>query len=214
MSHRSESPIVFIHLPRTAGSSMGRAIEQAYGDRALRLKTLAPITEDVVARVGSHIQIIYGHMPHGLHRFMPVRYVTVLREPIERSLSHFRLYQLQMQQKFGAKTPPTFEEFLDHHLAGNVQTRLLAGIGHPDSTPADAVAAAKRNLEDFEAVGFFDDIDGLARRIGIQTPIAHINHIAPRYSATEAELKQLTTLNDQDIPLYRWALTRFQVSSP
>ena len=205
---RDPAPIAFIHIPRTGGNSIGAAIRQTYGASAFRLKTNHAPTGELLVGMPPDVRVIYGHMPWGLHRFTPVRYATVLRDPIGRSLSHFALWRYQRVRKSGRTEPPGFEEFLEKPFAADLQTRLLAGASPMDEMPSDALELARANLSDFAIVGFFEDLPAFARRMGLAGPLAHINGGA-RPPPTPAQVEALRQANPQDLELYAWARARF-----
>lgn len=85
--------IIFLHIPKTAGSSLRQIVEQEYpGDDCLSIYThrtpefLASIQEDV-----PKAKAIYGHFSYGIHEFLGIhgRYVTFVRNPINRVLSYY-----------------------------------------------------------------------------------------------------------------------------
>ena len=199
-------PIAFIHLPRTGGSSMGEAIKTRYEGRRYKVKVSAVLPADLAAAIPPRVEIIYGHMPYGLHEQLPVRYATVLREPVSRALSQYRAYQLQKAQRGQAVD---MDDFMKSDSWVSVQTRKLSGLpGYPN---AESLARAKRHLETFEVVGFFEDLDGFAARIGLATPLPHVDNAgpSPRPDPTPQQLDRIRARNALDTELYEWALAKF-----
>ncbi len=199
-------PIAFIHLPRTAGTSIGVAIKDTYGGRRYKVKTFDSLSPNLASEIPRKAEIIYGHMPYGIHEMLPVRYATVLREPISRTLSQYRKYRLQKSQR--GSTVDMFE-FLRSDSWCNRQARMLSG------DPAEATRAslerAKQNLETFEVVGFFDDLDAFAEKIGLAVPLPHVDSAvdSPPADPTPLELKRIRANNRLDTELYEWAKARF-----
>ncbi len=84
--------LLFIHIPKTAGTALRGALMQRTGlSRHLLLYPDAPgfrgeylfyLTESQL----SNLECVYGHFGFRTHRFMPQRceYATVLREPVAR----------------------------------------------------------------------------------------------------------------------------------
>lgn len=127
-------PAVFLHIQKTAGTTIVELVRSAYGDHNVMshddyLKGIhsCPLTGEVrvdekVLRDFHNIPFLSGHFGYGFaKRYMPGRYsFTFLRDPIERILSfyyfcrgsdptRFALYQLSQQL--------TLDEFLQRGLA-------------------------------------------------------------------------------------------------
>lgn len=85
---------IFLHVPKTAGSSIRTlitanyqtgAVLNLYGDRAEILATC----REHLGKLSS-TRLVQGHAPHGCHRFLDIRspqYFFFLREPVARTLS-------------------------------------------------------------------------------------------------------------------------------
>jgi len=83
--------VLFTHVYRTGGMAAYEYLKQEIGNpRALRVHLEAIVPADYAAWAGT--EIIVGHFPYGTHHFIPwrtPRYVTFLREPSDRILSHW-----------------------------------------------------------------------------------------------------------------------------
>ena len=83
----------FIHVPKTAGTTMLRIIEDRYPPGSVESLYLAP-PEDAaarIARIGPETRIVAGHVDYGYGRHFPrpFRAFAMLREPVERAISLF-----------------------------------------------------------------------------------------------------------------------------
>jgi glycosyltransferase involved in cell wall biosynthesis len=143
--------VVFLHIPKTAGSTMSRILEREYGgqpsfrlygDIEARVRALEAMAEDerrALRRVG-------GHMGFGIHRFLPGPsvYVTLLRDPVDRIVSHYQ-YVLTHPADAGNGRALEGVESLDDYVRSSVfarivnngQTRLLGSDVLAADEPAD-----------------------------------------------------------------------------
>ena len=89
--------VIFLHLPKTAGTTVNRLIEWEY--RLSEMYSIDPVlfewsaahlrklTRDRLKK----IRMFKGHMLFGLHEVLPqpATYITVLRDPVDRVISAF-----------------------------------------------------------------------------------------------------------------------------
>lgn len=203
-----QPPIAFLHLPRTGGTSLGQAIRRDFGHRAHWVHVLKQLSPEQVAAISPDVEIIYGHMNYGLHRHIPVRYATVLREPVDRCLSHYRLHETQLASR---NETCTLEEFLWLRYADNVQCRMISGVytDQPRPPAEYALAKAKEALAGFAIVGFFDDLPRFARAIRVAEPLPKLNALRSDFTPSPEDHEALRRLNWADAELFNWARARF-----
>ena len=107
--------IIFIHIPRTAGTSTRTALDSVlaederiytYAQRswAVRPDQLSEVDEETRRRA----KLVFGHAPFGLHRQMPQRclYATLVRDPVERVISNFFFYANTLAKRTARGLPP------------------------------------------------------------------------------------------------------------
>lgn len=150
--------IAVVHIHKTAGTTLAGVLKRSYGARhldALKIDRSTPhLTPDELRRmmdrfyprldsISSHPVRVYS----GLEEVVPeIEYVTFLRDPVERTASHFQ-YDLQR-----GGVDLSFEEWITHDAVRDRQTRILAG---PDATGDEAIALLSR----FSFVGRSDRFD-------------------------------------------------------
>jgi hypothetical protein len=170
---------VFLHVPKTAGSTLRRIIQRQYpADRILIIEGPgvarqfhAFYTQDEERR--RRVLCVVGHMPFGVHHFLPhgARYITMLRDPVEWTLS-LRSYierNPNLTGTHGARGLDLngFLDFLERSAVTDMQTRLISGqiklvnmLPPYDPLSDDALERAKHNLRaNFEFVGVVERFD-------------------------------------------------------
>src|SRR4051794_16654677 len=243
---------VFIHVPKTAGTTVRTVIRTSEpGERNGRPganvfrggggsnpKTLEKLRDQPHTLDLNAVRVLHGHLPFGasqyLERAFPdhvFRYFTFLRDPVERSLSHYFEVLRRPRRVFEdgevgdelAPLPPgtTFEQAVEAgYLHDNVQTRMLSGTVEPfGPITQEALEQAKRNLaERFALVGLTERLDEslvLAKqRLGFRNIFVasrRVNTSRPRGAQVPAELRDAAQgANAYDIELYRFARELFE----
>lgn len=163
---RSPCRIVFTHVPKVAGTTIVRRLVSAnFDDDDIRqfrgVRDLTLTTHD--------FGVLVGHSVYGIHHFIggDVRYFTMLREPIDRAVSHYFFIQQPPQhgKKGGnpaqrelhntvalrdifARTSHRRFRLMGTWLIDNMQTRYIAGWPHywRTSTSKTLLETAKKNL--------------------------------------------------------------------
>jgi hypothetical protein len=103
--------IISVHLPKTAGSSFRISLESHFAERILLDYSDLPIHQSPLIRNGNSFQIaldntnqpfeatdcIHGHFMPVKYRFIkaqePIHYVTWLRHPVDRVISHYYFWK-------------------------------------------------------------------------------------------------------------------------
>lgn len=171
--------LVFVHVPKTAGTTLQSIISRLYKPHEIlaeypteslsrleqRFKAFS--TEQQVA-----IKVILGHFPYGSCNWSENRptYVTVLREPIDRLISHYHFVKRApdhyLHQAVNVQDM-SLEEYVASGISlemDNGQTRMICGpaamkIPFGQCT-ADMLAEAKYNLRNkITVVGLTEDFD-------------------------------------------------------
>lgn len=170
---KSTNTVIFLHIPKTAGSTLHAICRALYPpDHLLHLKGDPHIDSAVAyfkqldSETKQKIWLLTGHIDYGLHNWLPrpATYFTILRDPVERVLSYYY---------FILRTPehPRYEEmtkektsitdFAKNILGHNNQTRFLAGTWLKDEPCTEhTYSQAKQNiLQDFALVGLSEQFD-------------------------------------------------------
>ncbi|MCC6178307.1 MAG: sulfotransferase family 2 domain-containing protein [Chloroflexi bacterium] len=181
--------LLFVHLPRTGGTTLKGILEREYGESAyLRLRN-GIVMEDGVVSAGDdpffhlpsarrgRLLALSGHMSVGLHAWIPgpARYVTLFRDPVERVVSLYRYIASRPEHPLHpaiVREGLTLRDCLTHSRNSllqfhNGQVRMLTGAVTGARLPLGArdsqrVRLAKRLLDEhFELVGVTERFEDL-----------------------------------------------------
>jgi len=159
---------IFHHIPRTGGTTIRNHLGKNLSKEEIitvsrkyeqSLRTIKSLSK----KERQEITVICGHHAHyGLHRFFPdrkTRYVTFVRDPVERTVSEYKhlLYQYLKKEKEGkepvGKRPGDFPDWCKNcPLAHNhIAKTIITKTGRPLN-----FEAAKNLLENYYFIGFVE----------------------------------------------------------
>lgn len=161
----SEEAVIFLHLPKTAGTTLNRLIEWEYP--VFQMYSIDPVFFTWSAR---HLRklsperlkktrMFKGHMLYGLHEVLPqpATYITVLRDPVDRVISAYyfmRSYKLHPLYWKLKRSNCSLEEFVRQFQRDNVQSKIIGGSPYELPCTREIVERAKDNLRHrFAVVG-------------------------------------------------------------
>ncbi len=218
--------LVFLHIPKTAGGTLGHALRWNFRQRErIQLNTLdRPLDEEmegIALEKRSTARLLGGHMPYGAHRHIPrhCEYITVLREPIDRVISVYKfilrtpshvLHDRVVGAQIGLEE--YVESGMDEGQTENSQTRQLSGrqFGALDR---EALEEAKRNLEGFLVVGLterFEETFVLLRRtLRLRLPFYATRNVSPPLEVPGRAVELIRERNELDLELYTFARDLF-----
>lgn len=180
---KPEDQLVFIHILKTAGQSVMQVLEANFPKR----DRLFANSHDIVKLPPGSLnryRLILGHNYYNIHELLgrkPV-YMTFLRDPVARTISHYFHWKRTDTHKFYEKVnSQTLAEFVTDPVTRpavfNYQTRWIASdnVLKPAAVNArDLLEVAKQRLEEFAFVGLVEDfdrsIDALVGQFGWKMP--------------------------------------------
>lgn len=238
---------VLAHIPKTAGSTLVQVMQRQFRpDEILSYEDAfwAVSVEDLVDRAAAGlkgIRCVMGHIPFGLHEALDreVKYVTLLRDPVEWTLSVFSFIKerhgrlpvdaRRPQRAVFADVPrmslDEFVEFMKGMGMTNLQTRFVSGhldLRNPlppyERLPQTAIDLAKANLfaphTTFGLVEHFDlSLLLFKKRLGWRNIYYRSANVTERRVARTQvparTLARIQELHGEDTRLYQMATNAF-----
>lgn len=233
------STLIFLHIPKNGGSTLRQVIARQYrADQIYLVKNPHDPSfakfYDLPGEEKRNLKVVLGHFGFGIGESLlqPSRYFTLLRDPIDRAISHYYYicrtpshthYSTVVEGKV------SLYEFVRSGISkigsDNGQTRLLGGgpkgaddipFGH---VTREILETAKRNLrEQFDVVGLVEQFDTslllLHCTFGWKTPWYRSENVAldrkTRRSLAPETLACLRDSNSLDLELYAYGREMFR----
>lgn len=230
-------PLVFIHLPRTAGTTFHQLVIKQFSESAmLRISSPAELEQfrHWSEADKAKYKFVFGHIGFSFDSAIEPPYpcVTFLREPVARVASiyqYIRSNPAHTHHKTVVERNLPLADFIEQRVSvmntDNGMTRLLCGL--PDDarsvpfggcTP-DMLAAAKKNLrERVTVLGLTEQFDAslvlLRRHFGWKSPLYTRKNITGGGSRTQEleprEVDLIQAANELDLKLYAYARVLFR----
>ncbi|TMJ28683.1 MAG: sulfotransferase family protein [Alphaproteobacteria bacterium] len=233
LSRDTVPPLVFVHIPKTGGSTLNRILTKNY---RWRLDSYGPdffpryYPDEFVALVRPPLPddtrrpvFFTGHidLANEIFRYMPVRYVavTLLREPVQRIVSHYRFLSTLPNRLLSSISPLQREDMLSgkvtvvdffrkFHSHFPLQYQIFAPTGLSAQVDT-AICGLSHNISIFGLQERFDEFVVLAAAaLGLVDILyAPINVTTQTAAAvSDAQQEELASLLVDDIRFYRAAV--------
>jgi len=233
-----DETIIFLHLPKTAGSTLGAIVKRQYPPEAVYLRYAGPGIgpfQEILALPEpqrARLRLLMGHLPFGIHETLPrpARYVTILREPVERVVSHYYFVRRRPDHHLHETVTSrrmTLRDFVESGIARELENGQTTWMGwspeliaRDDRSSPELLVRATRNLEDrFVVAGLTERFDEtllvMRERLGWTRSIWYRQENVTRNRPALAEIDEDTRAliverNGLDIELYRYVRDRFE----
>lgn len=188
------SPLVLVHIPKTGGTSVRTAVEQALPiERILRVYRLHTTRSQALVALQNYAagrdpnfippDFIVGHFGSDFAQLAGIpqaRLFTVLRDPYKRSVSLWRhevrnfpnsLFGVQARQLsfvefFEARLSPIYENSQARMIVGSIEQEILWKLTGDDN---NLLERAKAKMEaDFSFIGLTEDLTATFAWVGEQ----------------------------------------------
>jgi len=209
---------IFLHILKTAGTSFRWTIKENYLPNELYERDQHEFNwSELTVEQQREIKMIYGHLFFGVHNTIaePCKYITFLRDPVERIISYY-YYVIAQPNNTGYKETygVSLEDFVlkgNQDIASNQQTKALCG-----SNAVVDFELARKNIEEyFSFVGVVEQyrksIKFLGNQLNWQNVIFHeLNRTADKPAVPAHVRKVIEEANKIDRQLYDWVYSRFE----
>jgi len=207
------SPLIFVHYPKAAGTSILRQFEAAFGDRLFHdddHRPLGPRGQEIAMSLDPKVACVFGHFRAARYDRLPhaVR-ATILRHPVDALISRYFFWLTCARHG-----NPIHERFLQE------RPDIEAFAAYPEfRNHMSEVYFGGVDMDRFDFIGFFEDLETdlarLARLAGVPLSIErHDNRSAvdderrASLLANEAALARLARIVHDDIVFYDRQLAR------
>lgn len=234
-----EKSLIFLHIPSTAGVTLSWIIRRQFPQNATIGMNIESDPECIdefkhlPEKRRAEIRYLGGHIPFGLHEYLPCpsTYITILREPVDRVISHYyHVLRTPRHPFYDESKNMSLQDYVSSGIfsdLSNGQTRWISGVTEvgvlPTSRPlpTETLEIAKRNLQEHFTVvmlteRFDESLILLKRALGWRTRnILYTKHHVGRNRPPKDEiasdtLKLIERYNELDIQLYEFAKQMFE----
>lgn len=234
-SPEQERSIIFLHVPKAAGSTLNKIIERQYEQKSIFSIENGSHVKEFIAEFKRlpearkrEIKVFQGHVKFGLHEHLPQpsTYITIIRDPVERIISHY-YYVLRTPRHYLYDEVTSKNMSLKDYVGSritteldNAQTRILSGIelvGFGECS-TEILESAKKNLQEhFSVVGLTERFDEtlllLKRAFQWKNPFYIKQNVTKNRLLKEDISKETLNIiekyNELDIELYRYVEKMF-----
>lgn len=259
ITHPVSAPALLIHshIPKTGGTSLEFVLRHCFrqteifaGDipasnSSLGVSDIARLSKKWNALAENErrqVRLVYDlQLPIGAHEIFgrPAKYTGLVRDPVERVISHFRYMRVQWAD--GSESPirrfltkMTIEDYLDAELdlsPHNFHVRILSGcpeLDHPFSRDGKPIAIApvtgrhlelaKHNIEKhYLAIAPLEKFSSLVLLLRLiygwpmHRALFEPQNMAGQSSSriSDATRERIAAMNGHDLALYSWVKSRF-----
>jgi hypothetical protein len=221
----------FVHLQKTGGTALYQRLRESFGPSAVyptpedQGEVAAVLDVDrMVQRFATQrdqVRVVTGHFPLCAAERLGVPFATftVLRDPVERTLSLLRRRQAADARFQGLELDAIYDDaelriIIDNHMVKMLSLTSAAmgptPLTQPLALDATHLERARQNLEGIDVVGFqehFEDFcTALEARFGWDLgPPRFANRTVPQ-PVPDALRERIASANHLDAELYRFAL--------
>jgi hypothetical protein len=231
------APLVFfVHMQKTAGTTLYIRLRRHFGDAAVypgfteqRAHKASIHTDLLVQRLSARpdgLRVIAGHFPLCVTEMvdLPFTTITVLREPVERTLSALRDMREREARFRGRPLEDIYEDpiffpcLIENHMVKMLAMRpeemtdgLLTPLAFDDGHLHRAENALEERLDAWGLQDHFESFcDELTQRYGWDLGPPQVTNVSTPYDVDDAFRARIARDNELDVELYRYAVEQYK----
>lgn len=214
--------IVSVHIPKTGGVTFREALAAAagghlvldYDDRPLAPRSLARSVRERLRRVElpPDTRAVHGHFVASKYRrrYPDARFVTWLRDPVERLASHYYYWLREPDPKNATcrrllEENLTLAQFAELSEMRDVHARFLGGV------PVEDFAFVGLTESFDEGMALFERLFGIPAQAEAPRRNANPERRGERYELAPDVREAVARANAADLALYARARARYEV---
>ncbi len=210
--------LIFIHLPKTGGSSILQTLISIYGEEGVRhferdeCLDLNKEGRRIIDVLNPQVKVIHGHFFFDEVNDIAARdgskLITFMRNPNDRVVSNFYWWKR------------TLDENPDHPAKDRMEESLKVYAARPETRNKMARFLRGADIDQFFFIGFLErfnsDLNALSRSLGWpETPVFHEKNLSKTKGASKENMswrirKMIEKYNREDWMIYRKALEKYQ----
>ncbi len=230
MKAMDQRALIFLHIPKTAGTTLNRIIEWQYNPLSIftmdpyRIRATPERLKQLSEARRRRLRMVRGHFYYGVHEYLPQEstYITMLREPVARFLSAYYFLQRRPLHPMHRKVKSErigVEDFIRlTPQRQNLQCSLIAGIKSNGKCEESTLEIAKENLaKSFSIVGlserFEESLMLIAKTFDWEIPFYEnrkVSKTRPKVESSAVEM--IKEHNRLDLELYEFGKGLFEAS--
>ncbi|CAN5482600.1 sulfotransferase family 2 domain-containing protein [soil metagenome] len=230
MKRMEQRALIFLHIPKTAGTTLNRIIEWQYNPLSIftmdpyRIRATPERLKQLPEARRRRLRMVRGHFYYGVHEYLPqgATYITMLREPVARFLSAYYFLQRRPLHPMHRKVKSErigVEDFIRlTPQRQNLQCSLIAGIKSKGKCEESTLEMAKENLvKSFSIVGlserFEESLVLIAKTFDWQIPFYENRKVSKTRPKIEpSAVNMIKEHNRLDLELYEFGKGLFEAS--
>ncbi|MBT4738958.1 MAG: sulfotransferase family 2 domain-containing protein [Rhodospirillaceae bacterium] len=201
----SQCTFVFCHIGKSGGTTFRSIMAGTAVYQKQRFEQVSGNIEDAMREVSDwgalkdNVRYVMGHIPLGAARINqhPHVHLAILRDPIDRVISHVKMHELRSGEALTKLPPPGTEPL----LPDNLQTRMLAGkVDFSEPCTRHDLDKAMENLEEnLSLIGFTEEFDAFVSQFLALTEGDSVMYSRWQVSTNTIPEDRLSVLRDQAV---------------